>query len=262
MAGSSTRSLRITRTAPSLRELATIRIRNAILHMHFKPREKLTERKLVSEIGVSRTCIREALRQLEAEGLVERSPGRGLLVAAVSPAEAQQIYEVRAALETSFSRLFAERAGASDIEALKAACDAIERDMKRKPVTSYVQSIDKFYDVLLRGAGNDVARSMLRTLRARISYLRALTAEAAEPDYEAETLRLMRGLVDSAVHRDGEEMARRSRAIVERSARYAIALLTKQEEQNAPAGGKRSRRLRSSAARTRKTSEVGRSSLR
>ena len=195
MARSVTRSLRIKRTTPSLRELATIRIRNAILHMHFKPRQKLTERTLGSEIGVSRTCIREALRQLEAEGLVEKMPGRGLFVAAVSPAEAQQIYEVRIALETTFSRLFAERATDGDIEALKAGCDAIERDMKRKPVTSYVQSIDKFYDVLLRGAGNDVARSVLRTLRARISYLRALTAEAAEPDYQAETLRLMRGLV-------------------------------------------------------------------
>jgi GntR family transcriptional regulator, trigonelline degradation regulator len=241
------RSLRITRTAPSLRELATIRIRNAILHMHFKPREKLTERKLGTEIGVSRTCIREALRQLEAEGLVERMPGRGLLVAAVSPAEAQQIYEVRLALETTFGRLFVERAGSSDVEALKTACDVIERDMKRRPVTSYVQALDKFYDVLLKGAGNDVARSILRTLRARISYLRALTAEAAPPDREVETLRMLRDIVDAAVRRDADAMAERCRAMVERSARYAISILKTQEEESTSSGG-----------RARKASDAGR----
>lgn len=254
MARSGQRSLRITRTAPSLRELATIRIRNAILHMHFKPREKLTERKLGTEIGVSRTCIREALRQLEAEGLVERQLGRGLCVAAVSSEEARQIYEVRLALETTFGRLFVERASSGDVDALKTACDVIERDMKRKPVTSYVQALDKFYDVLLKGADNDVARSILRTLRARISYLRALTAEAAPADREVETLRMLRDIVDAAVRRDADGMTQRCQAMVERSARYAISILRKQEEENVSSGDKRGR----SPNRERKSPEGSR----
>ena len=245
--GNGPRSLRIARTAPSLRELATIRIRNAILHMHFKPRQKLTERKLCTDLGVSRTCIREALRQLEAEGLVERMPRRGLCVAAVSPSEARQIYEVRLALETTFSRLFVERASDKDVKALKAACDLIERDMNRKPVTSYVQALDKFYDILLRGADNDVARSILRTLRARISYLRALTAEATVPEREVETLRLLRDIVDAAMRRDADEIAQRCQTMVERSARFAISILEKQEEQNVVAKAKRPRKPRSSA---------------
>ncbi len=249
MARSGQRSLRITRTAPSLRELATTRIRYAILHMHFKPRQKLTERKLCDDIGVSRTCIREALRQLEAEGLVERMAGRGLFVAAVSPAEARQIYEVRLALESTFARLFVERASASDVEALKVACDAIERDMRRKPVTNYVQALDRFYDVLLRGAGNDVARSILRNLRARISYLRAITAEAAKPERDSETLGMLRDIVAAAEQRDAAEMARRCQAMVERSARYAISLLKKLEEETSGDTGAREGRASKSKAR-------------
>lgn len=229
------RSLRISRTLPSLRELATVKIRNAILHMHYKPHQKLTERKLCAETGVSRTSIREALRQLEAEGLVERIPRRGLVVAAVSPSEARQIYEVRLALETTLSRLFVERAGDKDIDALQEACDAIERDMQRKPVTNYVRSLDRFFDILLRGSGNDVARGILRTLRARISYLRALTAEASGPEREQETLGIMRGIVDAAKRRDAEDIARRCHFMVERSARYAIALLAEHEKQAAEA---------------------------
>jgi GntR family transcriptional regulator, trigonelline degradation regulator len=223
-------SLRVDRTAPSLRERAAVSIRNAILHMHLRPGQKLTDRQLCIDTGVSRSCVREALRQLEAEGLVTLSPGRGMFVAAVSVAEARQIYEVRLALETTFSRLFVERASDKDIAALKAACDAIERAMKRKPVTDYVQALDRFYDILLSGAGNDVARSMLRTLRARISYLRALTAQSADSEHEVETLKMLRAIVAAAALRDGTEMAKRCKATVERSARYAISVLSKQEE--------------------------------
>jgi len=244
-----TPSLHVDRTTLSLRELATSSIRNAILHMHLIPGQKLTERQLCADTGVSRSCVREALRLLEAEGLVTRSPGRGMFVASVSAAEAQQIYEVRLALETTFSRLFVERASPRDIEALKAACDAIERGMKRKPVTNYVEALDRFYDTLLGGAGNDVARSLLRTLRARISYLRALTAESSDPEHELETLRMFRGIVEAATRRDSADIARRCKAMVERSAVYAVAILTEQGGPARVASGTRSDRPSGPSAR-------------
>jgi DNA-binding GntR family transcriptional regulator len=251
------RSLRIGRTPPSLRELATVKIRNAILSIHYKPQQKLTERMLCAETGVSRTSIREALRQLEAEGLVEREPRRGLMVAAVSPSEARQIYEIRLALETTLSRLFVERATAKDVDALRSACDAIEHDINRKPVTDYVRSIDRFFDVLMRGAGNEVARSILRNLRARISYLRALTAEASGAEREKETIEIMRSVVDAAFRRDADEIARRCQFMVERSARYAIALLTRLEAETASAKKRQPiRRKRALPLRRRKLPEV------
>jgi len=114
-------ALRVVKDMPSLRELTTRTLRDAILSMHFKPRQRLVERELCEETGVSRTCVREALRSLEAEGLVERIPNRGIFVASVSVDEARQIYEVRAALEPAFARLFVERASEQDLEALRAA---------------------------------------------------------------------------------------------------------------------------------------------
>ncbi|MCA3262494.1 MAG: GntR family transcriptional regulator [Telmatospirillum sp.] len=233
MARGGQQSLRVGRNAPNLRERATVKIRNAILRLHYKPGQKLTERMLCLETGVSRTSIREALRQLEAEGLVERGPRRGLMVAALSPSEARQIYEVRLALETASAGLFVQRASAKDVEALKLACDAIERDINRKPVTDYVQSIDRFFDILMRGADNEVARSILRNLRARINYLRALTAEASGAERESETLAIMRGVVDAAIRRDVDDIVQRCKSMVERSARYAIALLTRLEDEAA-----------------------------
>jgi DNA-binding GntR family transcriptional regulator len=221
--------IRVVQDAPSLRELTTQTLRDAILKMHFKPRQRLIERQLCDETGVSRTCVREALRHLEAEGLVERVANRGIFVAAVSVDEARQIYEVRAVLEATFGRLFVERATDKEIEALKAAYLRVEKANARKPVSAYVEALDAFYDVILAGARNEFARASLRSLRARMSYLRALTAQTAEPKRKQKTLAMMRGIVDAAVRRDGAAMAERCRAFVERSADYALTVLGQHE---------------------------------
>jgi GntR family transcriptional regulator, trigonelline degradation regulator len=217
--------IQIDRHTPSLREKTTQALREAILQLHFKPGQRLVERQLCAETGVSRTSIRESLRLLEAEGLVERAQNKGLFVATISPEEAQQIYEVRGALEPECARLFVARATGREIEELGRALARIEKALSRKPVSDYVEALDAFYDVLLRGARNEVARSMLRTLRARMNYLRARTAQVAEIGRKLETLELLRGIHEAAVKRDAETMAQRCRDFVRRSAEYAAAVI-------------------------------------
>ena len=226
-------ALRVVKDAPSLRELTTRTLRDAILKMHFKPKQRLVERKLCEETGVSRTCVREAIRSLEAEGLVERIPNRGIFVASVSIDEARQIYEVRAALEPAFARLFVERASEEELEALQAAYARIAKVITKKPVIPYVEALDEFYDVILRGARNEVARAVLRSLSARMRYLRALTADVAEVGRKEESLALMRQILDAAVDRNAAAMAERCRSFVERSAKFAISVLGKHDARDA-----------------------------
>ena len=90
--------LRIVKERQTLQALTTQKLRDAILTGHFKPEQRLVERDLCEQTGVSRTSVREALRHLESEGLVERRPNEGIFVASVTLEEARQIYEVRAAL--------------------------------------------------------------------------------------------------------------------------------------------------------------------
>src|SRR5260221_1670714 len=85
------KSLQVVVDNVSLRERTTQVLRDAILNLHFKPGQKLVERRLCEDTGVSRTCVREALRHLESEGLIMRAPNRGVYLAVVRPDEARQI---------------------------------------------------------------------------------------------------------------------------------------------------------------------------
>ena len=89
---------------------------------------------------MSRSSAREALRHLEAEGLVERRGNRGLFVASITPDEARQIYEVRAAIEPEMARLFAARATEDDLAALSATLTALERASRSRVIADYVRA--------------------------------------------------------------------------------------------------------------------------
>lgn len=217
--------LRVERTSQTLSHRTAEMLRQAIVRMHFKPNQRLIERELCEQTGVSRTCVREALRQLESEGLVQRVPNKGLYVASVSLDEARQLYEVRAAIEAKAGYYFALRAGTADIEDLKSALKAVERTAHAEDIVSYVETLDMFYDVLLRGSGNEVAARILRPLRARINYLRAMTAAKADDARHDETVRLLRDIVDVACAHDADALAEKCEAFVERSAAFAIAVL-------------------------------------
>ncbi|HVY41808.1 MAG TPA: GntR family transcriptional regulator [Hyphomicrobiaceae bacterium] len=226
---SRTSNLAVARDTPTLRELTTAKLRDAILSLHFKPDQHLVERELCEETGVSRTSVREALRQLEAEGLVERRGNRGLFVSSITTEEARQIYEVRAALEPEMARLFAERADARDLEALEGAFRELEKAGQKHNVRAYVSAYDRFYDVLLHGSGNELARRFLATLRARITFLRTITAQRAEPAYREQTMQLMRQILEAALARNGQQLARRCRSFVERSAKFAETVLCEKQ---------------------------------
>ena len=103
-------------TYKPLREVVIENIRDAISSGDFPAGMRLTELQLADEMGVSRTPIREAIRNLEQEGLVVMIPRRGAYVADVSIHDINEVYEIRTALETLAAGLAAERIEDSEIE--------------------------------------------------------------------------------------------------------------------------------------------------
>src|SRR5215218_7172772 len=105
---------------------------------------------LIEQIGVSRTTIREVLRELAAEGLVTTIPQKGAIVVVPTAEEAAEVYEVRAALEALAARRFVARAGDDDVAALRAAFREVEAvTYDGGDIRAMLRAKDRFYNVLL-----------------------------------------------------------------------------------------------------------------
>jgi len=171
--------LRVERANVTLRELALEKMREAILNFHFKPGERLVERKLVDELGVSRTVVREVLRHLDSEGLVQVTPNQGPSVAVADAEVADQIYQLRASLESMAVREPAQRKNAGAVKELLARLKNIEKAFKNKDFRNVVRETEQFYSIIFLGSGLVVAWEIVRNLNARINVLRAMTVSSA-----------------------------------------------------------------------------------
>jgi DNA-binding GntR family transcriptional regulator len=165
--------LQIPRQSATLRLQVEERIRSAIANGVFEPGQRLVERELCEQIGVGRTSVREALRQLEAEGLVTVYPHRGPVVSTVSRAEAQHLYSLRALLEGYAGRMFAQQGTPAELDRLEAALDAFEVATQLGETRQLVETKNVFYGVLLEGSGNPYLKQMLTIIHNRVNLLRA-----------------------------------------------------------------------------------------
>lgn len=216
--------LRVERKAPPVRTQVVENLRAAILEMRLQPGQRLIERELVDATGVSRTSIREALRELAAEGLVRTIPNHGTVVAAVTREEAEQIYELRSSLEALAGKLFVERASDKQFDALQSAFVAIEKAYERRAsVPVIVGRKDAFYDALFAGAGNEVLRQVVAGLHARVTVLRTLSL--SQSGRGTESLEELRAIVTAALGRDDEATAEACRRHVEAAGRTCISAL-------------------------------------
>ncbi|HEX5193801.1 MAG TPA: GntR family transcriptional regulator [Solirubrobacteraceae bacterium] len=205
------------------------KIREGITELRFRPGQLLIERELCEATGASRASVREALRQLESEGLVHSVPGKGTSVAGVSRQEAIDLYEVRATLESMAGRLFAQRASAEQREQLM---ECVERLKRNTDETARFMAIkDEFYAVLFAGAGNSELLRIVQTLHRRITVLRA-TSLSVPGRLGVSTEELERA-AKAACDGDAETAARRLVEHVEAAADAAFSV--RDEADAAPA---------------------------
>ena len=198
-------------------------LRQEIVEQRFEPGQRLIERELVEEIGVSRTTVREVLRQLDAEGLVRTTPQRGAIVAVPTPGEAAELYEVRAALEALAARRFVAHASDAQVRALRDAFEAIERVAVNGDIAAIVAAKDRFYDVLLAGSRSHAVAEILSELQARVSLLRRTSL--GRPGRAARSLEEIRAIVEAVEARDAAGAARAAARHVEQAARAGLGAL-------------------------------------
>ncbi|HMD91756.1 MAG TPA: GntR family transcriptional regulator [Trebonia sp.] len=218
-------SLRVERAPAPIRSRVLDNLRQAILERKLAPGQRLIERELVELTGVSRTSIREALRELAAEGLVTTIPNKGTVVATVTAEEARQLYQVRSALEGLAGRLFVENATNAQRRALVNALRAVERAAP-KGSPAMLAAKDKFYDVLFEGGGNEALRSMAESLHARVNLLRSLSLSL--PGRSAESLAELAEIVAAVQAGDADAAAKACSHHVEAAGMAGFSALTEE----------------------------------
>jgi GntR family transcriptional regulator, trigonelline degradation regulator len=230
----------IERIAAPLRSQALDRLRRAIIDGELAPGSRLVERDLCARMGVSRTVVREVLRQLESEGLVGMIAHRGPVVRALNELEARELYAIRAVLEGLAARIFVTEATDEQARRLVATVDAVEAAYQRGDSKAVIAAKSSFYAVLFEPARGEVLSAMLASLHARISRWRALglTHPDRSPQRSAESIAGLRGLAAAIASRDVGEAERRARSEAENAAAEVFRLLRGQRERIADTGSR------------------------
>lgn len=189
----------------TLRDLVQERMRDAIIEGHFKPGERLVERPLCDQLGVSRTVIRETIRYLEAEGLVEILPGRGPIVATMSWDDARQIYDIRRMLETAAARSCAQNITRDRAERLRHSLEELQQAFDSETAGALFRATSSFYSEIFDGAGHHVAWEIVQRLNGRISRLRRMTLSYADREHSG--LDHMRAICSAITSGDADAAA-------------------------------------------------------
>lgn len=146
-----------------LRESVVTSIREAIHSGALRPGDRLFEAGLADQMGISRAPIREALRQLELEGLVEMSPRRGAAVARFSREDVLEVYSLRSALEGLACHLAVERASADDWRHLRELAERMRQAAQQGDLRTLVNYDLTFHGTLCEISGH---RRLLKTWRS------------------------------------------------------------------------------------------------
>lgn len=212
---------------PRVRDQVVDSLRDAIVNGQFVPGQLLSEGELCETLGTSRASLRQALRILEAEGLIDVRKGRGVFVTKLDAPTAKEIYLVRATLEGLLARLFVEAATEEDI----ARVQEVIRDMETAPGRSsanaeVIRAAEALYDLMFDRVGNRTLEGYLRVLHRRIPLLRAATIQ--DPQRREASVQEMRIFADAVVDRDVERAGRAMEEHVHRASAVAQQILSRE----------------------------------
>lgn len=214
--------LRVVATPAPLRQQVVQRLRSAIADGHFRPGDRLVERELCEQLGVSRTSLREALRELENDGIVTSLANRGVIVSTISDQSAREVYEVRGVLEALIARRFAEHASPAQLAELALRIDELaDAYAAQQGVGAAKQA---FYEALMAGADHQLAASMLRGIQLRASQLRMMTL--SDPERARHSIAEIRALFKALKRRDPDAAAAAALQHVRNAGALALRLLS------------------------------------
>jgi DNA-binding GntR family transcriptional regulator len=195
--------------APARRSLGTQayeRLREDIVALRRPPGQRLVERELATELEISRIPLREALRLLEAEGLVVIVPRQGAMVAPFTAADVRHLFDVRESLEVLAVRLAAQHADSRGLAALQSHLVAARAAIEAGDVNALADANARFHETVIAMSANPLLQSIMQPLNARVRWLFHLAqgpTDDAEDDMCTEHEAIYRAIAAGDADRGG-----------------------------------------------------------
>jgi DNA-binding GntR family transcriptional regulator len=152
------------------------RLRDEVLTGSLHPGVWIREQDIASAWSVSRTPVREAVRRLAHDGLVESSPNRGVRVRVLTAQEVRDVYELREMLEGTAARRAAERAGSADVEHLWNLLARIDALPPSEPA-AHIRADEALHDAIVAIAGNEALFDLTRRLYGRVARVKVISRD-------------------------------------------------------------------------------------
>ncbi|MDF1535426.1 MAG: GntR family transcriptional regulator [bacterium] len=185
----------------TLREQIVASLRDSIVKGELRSGQKLTEPELADKLGISRTPIREAFRQLESEGFLTVIPRRGAVVSSITRKEVQDFYEIKSLLEGYAARIAADRITKKDIDKLKKLNEQLEALVPGNDVEAFFRKNNEFHNTFIALCGNEKLLEIRGTLVQR--FLRFRLQALSVPGRFMDSVRQHRVIIRALAKKDG-----------------------------------------------------------
>ena len=155
----------------TLTEQVYQRLKTRIINHSLKPGSRLVVGSVAKEAGTSLTPVREALRLLERDGLVEMVPHKGAVIRKLSQKEFEDIFAVRAVLEGLAVELSCSRLSHADIESLENTLQSSKSSLLSGDVESWTEADEQFHKVIIQKSDNEFLKDMLASIFEHVRIL-------------------------------------------------------------------------------------------
>jgi len=129
-------------------------LKTEIVKGFLEPGTKLFEDKIATQMGVSRTPVREAIQKLAAEGLIKIAPNQTLIVKEISFEDIKEVLQIRGVLEGLAVRMAAQKINRREVDELEEIVNQMDLYVTKKDLTSYCKADDEFHNLILNVCGN------------------------------------------------------------------------------------------------------------
>jgi DNA-binding GntR family transcriptional regulator len=190
----------------SLHDELTERLRALITRGDLAPGEKVPEKELCKQFGVSRTPLREALKVLASEGIVTLRPNRGAMVSSLTAEELEEVFPVMGALEALSGEIACKRITGREVLAIRKLHDAMVEHWKKGELQPYFRLNQRIHEAILEATRNDTLKSIYRGLSGRI--LSARYIANMSPERWAKAVEEHEAILKALDARDGARLSK------------------------------------------------------